>query len=286
MIAVALSRMTSIARGQKGPLGQSLIPALPDQFQLRLAKFGWCLHGKLPSRTFQPTDLGQGQPEQDEHSDHHHQALEDIGPNDRPKPAVGRVSDHRDCKTTQADEIVRIGTADPEPLSGRSFHRCHCLLIDGNVAKEGGHDFRAGLELGQEIEKHEEQDQEGGNVSNLVARKTFPQQLGDGDCSRDASHLVDALGKQPQGHKRDHHITTDPPRQRPAMGVDQGRKPHEASTACQGRRVGQGKSPHPEVTSTQVVLAHEWLPLPGPPRKEGDHENNPHIAQETNQRGV
>ena len=85
--------------------------------------------------------------------DHHHQALENIGPNDRSKPAIGRVSDHRDCEATQADEIVGIGTADPEPLSGRSFHRRHCLLIDGNVAKEGGHDFRAGLELGQEKEK-------------------------------------------------------------------------------------------------------------------------------------
>ena len=112
--------------------------------------------------------------------------------------------------------------------------------------------------------KHEEQDQEGGNVSNLVARKTLPQQLGDRDCSRDASHLVDALGKQSQGHERDHHVAADPPSQGPAMGIDQGRKSHETSTTCQGRCIGQGKGPHPEVTPTQVVLANKWFSLPGP----------------------
>ena len=214
----------------------------------------------------------------------HDDALHDIGPDHGLEAAVGRIGDHGETEAQQAEQVGGIhafkegepAERGPQVIGGRLENR--------DAIQERLQHQAAGLELGDEIKGHEEDDQRNGQQPEARAPEAVPDHVGDRDGPRSAGHLVEALADEAHRADREDDVAADPQAQDPAVAVDLRWEAREAPSRRAGGREGQGEGPHSEPPVAEKVLVEKTA---APAQVVGDdrqREDSQGVEQEGNQR--
>ena len=223
--------------------------------------------------------LVQGQGQQDDDAGHHDHPLHDVRPDNGVEAAVGRVEDDDGAEGEQAEEVLGIDPARVEP--GAEVRRQ--AVKGADPVEEGLEDEAAGLELGHQVEGHEEHDEARGQQAEGGGVEAVAEDVGHGDGAGLARHLVQALADEAHHADGDHHVAADPQGQHPAVAVDLGGEAGEGAARGRGGGEGEGEGPHPQAAAAEEVLAEEPALAQQPVGDDGQDQDPGHVEEEGGQ---